>query len=158
VSHGVVLGDAVVLAGRDDDLLLELVRRAGDHAGGDRPVVLREAWPLEVVEQRLQLGVFPDGGLGEDDLLAEGLDLLFQLRVLGLRVDQSPEPGGGVAEGPRDPLGTHLEGTQDARARALETVQHTAVGLAEVDRDERQRDDREQRDNESPSADGARTS
>ena len=34
--------DVVVRAGRDDDLLLELARRAADDLGGDADVVVRE--------------------------------------------------------------------------------------------------------------------
>jgi hypothetical protein len=41
----VVPGDSVVLPGRDHDLLGELVGRTGDHASGDRPVVLGKVGP-----------------------------------------------------------------------------------------------------------------
>jgi hypothetical protein len=124
----------------------------------DRPVVLREGRSLQVAQQQLQLGVLAQRRLGEDRLLAEVVDLLLQLLVVGLRVDQPVEPAGRVAERPGDSLGAHLEGAQDARARALGAVQEAAVGLAEVHRDERQRDDREHGDDRPSADDRARAS
>jgi hypothetical protein len=143
-----VLRDAVVLAGGDDDLLDELAGRPGDHAGGDRPVVLREARALEVVEQLLQLSVLAERRLVEDRLLAEPVELLAQLLVVGLGVEDPAEPARCVLERAGDAVGGDLEGAQDARAGRLDAVQEAVVGLAEVHRDEPEREDAEHPDDE----------
>ena len=128
---------------------------APDHAGRDRAVVLREARAVEVAEDRLQLGVLADGGLVEDRLLAGLVALLAELLVLVAGVDQAAEPARGVAERARDALGADLERAQDARAAGLDAVQEAAVGLPEVDGDERERDDAQDRDDESSTDDRA---
>ena len=117
VDDDVVLGEAAVLAGADDDLVGELPAGAPDHTGRDRAVVLREAGAVEVAEDRLQLGVLADGGLVEDRLLPGLVALLAQLLVLVAGVDQAAEPARSVAERARDALGADLERAQDARAR-----------------------------------------
>ena len=118
-------------------------------------VVLREAGAVEVAEDRLQLGVLADGGLVEDRLLPGLVALPAELLVLVAGVDQAAEPARGVAERARDALGADLERAQDARPAGLDAVQEAAVGLPEVDGDERERDDTQDRDDESSTDDRA---
>ena len=136
-----------------DDLLRELAGRARDHAGRDRPVVARETRALEVVEQPLQLSVLAECGLVEDRLLAELVELLSQLLVVGLGVEDPTEPARSVIERTGDAVGGDLERLQHARTGRLDAVQEAVVGLAEVDRDEREREHAERPDDEASAKD-----
>src|SRR5262249_11431092 len=64
-----VLPDAAARARGDDDLLIELARRARDDSRGDRRVVRREAGAVDVVQEIPELDVLLVGGLVLDHLL-----------------------------------------------------------------------------------------
>ena len=93
------------------------------------------------------------GGLVRDPLAAESLDLFLQLLVLGLRAEEVGGPSVGVLEGSSHALAGDFEGHRDGDADSLSAVQGSALRLAEVDRDERYRDEYEG-DGDQPSPEG----
>ena len=94
------------------------------------------------------------GGLVRDHLLAEPVDLAAEPRVLGLRVDEPGEPAVRIPERPRDALGADLERPQHRGAAALDAVQAAARRLAEVDRDQHDRDEDEHPCHDAPPESG----
>ena len=65
-------------------------------------------------------------------------------------MDQPREPAVGVAERARDAVGADLERPQHGRAGALDAVQPAARRLAEVDRDQDEREQHEDSRHDSP--------
>ena len=137
-EHRCVQPDAVARAGGDQESLAERRLRA-EHARVHRAVVL-EARQVLVAEQCLQVEVLLRCGLVPDRLERQPRVLLAQLLVLVLRRQQSVEPAVEVAERARDPLGADLEGAHRGRPDVLRAVQRPVVRLAEVDREERERE------------------
>ena len=84
-DDGIVLADALVLAGGDRDLLLHVRRRARDHARVDRAEVLREARALLVVEELLERHVLIQRRLRRGVALANVAQVALELVVLGAR-------------------------------------------------------------------------
>ena len=100
------------LAGRDRDALVER-RRAREHARADLVVVLREARPLDVVQELLELDVLLRRRPSSCALMRRRRAFsAAQLLVLRLRVEEPVRPVGRVAERVRHPVRGDLERPQ----------------------------------------------
>src|SRR5262249_23103587 len=96
-----------------------------------------------VPEQLLQRRVLLARRLALDELLAQLVDLAAQLLVLRLRVREARDPAGEVAERLRDAVRGDLERPQHGGGGALRVVPPTVARLAEVDRQQDERDQHE---------------
>ena len=139
---------AVVASGCDDDVLVVRARRLGQHAGGDGLVVGGEALAVDVAEQLAQPAVLRVRCLELDDLLLQRLDLGLEPVALLLGPGEVGAPAVRILEGARDALARDLERVQRRLAEALGGVQRAVVGLAQVDREQHERDDDERRRHE----------
>src|SRR5205085_11857977 len=75
--------------------------------------------------------------------LPVALEVGLQAPVLGPRDGEAVEVAVDVSERARDAVDADLERPQDRRSDALDPVQRPIVGLAEVDRDQREREQNE---------------
>ena len=132
------------------DRLVELAQRPSGHTREDRPVALGVLRGLVVVELLLEVDVLLDRRRAGAVELAVALELDPQPRVLGAGDRETVEVAVDVLERPRDPVRADLERAQYRGAAALRPVEEAAGALAEVDRDQREREQDEHSQDDPP--------
>ena len=143
---------AVAAPGRDGDALVER-RRAREDARADLVEVLREARPLNVVQELLELDVVRARARQLRVDAPQARVLGPQPLVLRLRLEEPVRPVGRVAERVRHPVGGDLERTQGRGRGALDRIERRR---AERDGQQGKRE-HDQTHHDEPTPEGART-